>query len=465
MISKTFTLLAILIFACTFQAASQHSKKLSPSVKRLVHKLAKYNVYETAVSPETSKSKQIRNFEKFKVIAKDHELVELTDHENGIIRIYAFKALEQRSYGQLLDIIIKHINDTEIVKYYFRGKGFISGTKGSNQVGEYYVRCWTLAEGDRKKLDSLLIFTDNNFKYTQYLLEDWGPDPTYYNRIKELVKKDLNKGATIALSKFKNINDLQLIERRILEEADLKRSMISIDIEDAIEYFPHQYFKKTLDSLKEKGKWHYFTEAAVFKDSYAYNYLKAAIQMETRAKDIENIYKAIQKYKNPIYDSLLFKIWETDHFITDSTFSYLLTIDPAKCSQLITKSLRYDNKICNSLSSPVVSTMLDYLIKTNKDLAINIISDKLKHMKVFNYRYFAMAAKNVKHEKIIESLIFRIQNDDNGHVLVPSVETILSYQDSKLNNELVKTIRSSSNISGWALEDIKTLLKKYNLQL
>ena len=468
--ASTIIIFIYWIIISHFTVLSQETMTLRPSVKRLANKLAKHNVYETYIPSSHQAPKQIRYFERLKTLATDHELIQLTQHKNGVVRVYAFDALEDRNYSGLYDIIIQHIEDHQVIKWRFYGFEFISGRSGSREVGEFYVNSWELVKQDRAKLDSVLIFTDNHFRYTQDLLEKIPPTPSFYHRIRTLASHELNIGAIIALSKFNNTNDLALIERKILEQADVGTHYLLTRIMKAIEYFPNEYFKQTLDKLKEKGMWQYFETASVFKDSYSLNYLDSVINRQyksdfARSKVIERVYQTIQKHKAPIYDSLLFKIWSTDHFITDSTLSYLFTVDSTKCNTLIERSLSYDGKIGSSWFNPVIPTMLNHLINKDEQLAIDLISSQLKVQQVFKYEYYADAAKRLNHPDIIQALLFRVQNDSNGHTILPSVATILSFKDPNLNNELINTIRSNSRLKNWILEDIKALLKKYHLNL
>tara|TARA_B100000683_G_scaffold194255_1_gene187310 strand:+ start:4014 stop:5405 length:1392 start_codon:yes stop_codon:yes gene_type:complete len=459
-------LLSILILICS--TAYSQEGNISSKTSQIVKKIKKVNTYETAFLPEKTNSKQLELFDQLKVVATEHELKLLTKHKNGVVRVYALSALEERNSTGLLDIVISHINDKEVIDCISYGYEFVHTVIRKTTVAEKFVRCNSLTSQERFLLDSILIYSDNKLTYTQYMLEGFETISSYYPQIKKLVEKDLNKGATIALAKYQNKNDLALIEKRIIQDADMKYTHTAIDIEDAIEYFPDEYFKNTLNELKEKNKWHYYSASAVFRDSFSVNYLNSSLDQPSKNKyyreqKIKGIYKAIEKYKTPLYDSILFRIWEDDYFINDSLLTYLLSVDSTKCEKLAFKSLQKPDEIDNS--NLVLVDLLNFIISVNKDNATQIISNKLKTVSVHEFRYFSEASKKVDYQKVSDALLERYKGESNGHICIPIVEAILSFKNDELNNQLLVSIRTNKELNGWGLEKVKSIIESEGLKI
>jgi len=461
-----YILLSLLLLSCS--VGISQNEKISNQTLLIIKGLKKGNRYETAFLSEKTNTKQLELFNQLKKVATENELRQLTKHKNGVVRVYALKALEYRNSKGLLDIITAHINDTEVIDCISHGFEFVHTVVDKKCVAEIFVRTNSLTQSERKTIDSILIFSTNKLTYTQYMLEDIEPVPSYYHQIKKLTEKDLNKGATIALAKYRNINDLALIERRIIEDADVKYTNTVIDIESSIEFFPDNYFKNTLKILSKREKWNYYKAATVFQDSFSVNYLNSSLRQNSvndyyREQKVKDIYKAIDKYKSPLFDSILFRLWEEDNFINDSLFQYLLSIDSLKCKNLAFKSLKATNSIDNS--TLILVDLLNYVIDVSKDDATQLISEKIKSVSVHEFRYFAEAAQQLNHLKVSDSLFERYREESNGHICIPIVQTILSFESSALNEKLLIEIKSNKELSGWGLERIKVMLESKGLKI
>ena len=93
--------------------------------------------------------KQYDNFEKLKETATQRELIELTNHPNGVVRCYAFWALSKDKSVDLFQIILNHINDYELVKTQFGCIG------GQEKVGDFFISYATLDSIQEMELDSI----------------------------------------------------------------------------------------------------------------------------------------------------------------------------------------------------------------------------------------------------------------------------------------------------------------------
>lgn len=446
----------------TYSVIHSQNVKISSQTKRIVANIQKCNIYETAFLPEETKSKQIENYNLLKTTASDIELKQLTGHKNGVVRVYSFMALSERLSSGLYEIILDHIGDKEVIKCYSQGFEFVHSKRYKRKVAEFFVSSEAITFKERKSLDSILIFSNQHLDYTDYLLRDIEPEEKYYEKIKNLAQKKDYKYAVISLSKFKKSQDLSLIENKIKETPYYSL--------ESIEIFPDQYFKNVLNYFgnRESKPYGLYSAVAVYQDSFAFNYLNKSIQEPAKnefykkQKAVE-IYNALEKYKCPAYNELFFQLWENDFIINDSIFSYLKSIDQKRSIQLAFQSLKQPNRIGNS--TLVIEDLLEFLIKLDSSAAKTIIKFNIDTTDVHTLQYFIKAANNFNDSEIINSMFIRLQQTDNGHIYIPIVETILSYNHNELNKRLLESIRINKGIDGWGLEEVAKLLKKNGLNL
>ena len=115
-ISTTLLLLCLVSFAQT----KYQPKQISFKVKRLAHKLQKYDkVTGARVGKSAFKTDQYKVFEKLKLAATNDELYELTNHKSPIVRAYAFTGLADNNSAKTLDLMSKNQNDTVTIKKQF----------------------------------------------------------------------------------------------------------------------------------------------------------------------------------------------------------------------------------------------------------------------------------------------------------------------------------------------------------
>ncbi len=444
----------ILIFLILISLNS-FSQKENIDTKTIVKKIAENGYYSPAPDGffTVNSSSQFLLSEELERIATIDELITLTNHKSPAVRVYSIQALDNRNYPNLFNIIIKHIDDTKEIKADYHISRNI-------YVGEFFVAVKNLPSNQRQTLDSVLLFRDNKLNYTNRILEDIKPLNKNYTRIRELATK--REFAIIALAKYKREEDVELIQSLLL-----KNHYFSIE---AIEYFPHKKFKITLSELREKGFNYYGTyfSVAVFQDTFSTNYFNSKLdELENndfkRKQEGEYILQAISKYRNLIYDSLFFKLWEKDYIINDSTFTYLLTVDSVKCKRLTIISINNASKIDNS--TLVLVDFLNYIIQVDQSLAISLIADNLLSVNVNEFRYFSEASQKIREKNITKSLFARLEKSENGHIFIPITETILSYNDPELNAKLISIIKNNPKIEGWGLDEVKKMLNEQGLKL
>lgn len=444
-IALTLTLLTVTI--C-------YGQDKSLSTKETIKQLAKNNY--VAPYPDgfiNFESPQHELYLKLQETATTDELLAYINDKRPIVRTYALKCLDDRKYDHLFKIAVSHLHDTSKV----RSEGHMSRNVF---VGDFFVNVQNITKSERKQLDSLILYTDNKLFYLNGLLSEIEPNEKHYERIKYLADK--NEFAVIALAKFRKESDIDFIATQIL-----KNSYFTIE---AIEIFPAEPFKNTLQTLREEGYNYYGTElaVAVYKDRFSVDYFNTSLcsvkendfQREQRSK---YIFEAIAKYKDTIFTNLFFKLWEDDYIINSEIFNYLTSLEKEKCLRLAYQSLQKPNSLDNS--SLVISTMLDFLIANDSISAKEIIKQNIDSANVHKLRYFVEKAVHFKDKDIINSMFYRLENTSNGHIYVPIVKTVLAYQDKELNKRLIESIKQNVEIKDWGLQKVTENLEEYGLKI
>jgi hypothetical protein len=203
LITSLILLLSLEIFAQTSFGAA----KISNDVIEIVKKIEEINVLMgSAVGYSGKRPAQYENFVALKNRATANELVELTNHKNGVVRCYSFWALSYKENVDLFLIIINHISDDEEVKTQFgciRSKGKVGDFLINVATPEYVdLNSKKLDSSQLKKLDNILIFTPNNLYATFKAIRRAEPSERIYKRIRELAIQEKNQEAVVVLAKY-----------------------------------------------------------------------------------------------------------------------------------------------------------------------------------------------------------------------------------------------------------------------
>ena len=450
--TNTFKYIVLIVNILTVTICYGQDKELS--TKSIIKEIAKNNY--VAPFPDGflhGETPQYKLYQQLKDTATTKELIKYTTDKRPIIRTYAIKCLDDRKYGKLFQLAVAHIHDNKNVK--------VSGHRSRDvYVGDFYVGIQNISDIERKQLDSIILYTDNKLFYLNGLLSDIEPNEKHYERIRDLADK--NEFAVIALAKFRKESDIDFIASQILNN-----SYFTIE---AIEIFPAESFKKTLQSLKEKGYNYYGTElaVAVYQDKFSVDYFNTSLN-SIKVNDFQRkqrskyIFEAISKYRDTIYTDLFFKLWEDDYVIDSEIFNYLIDLDKDHCLRLAYNSLQEPNSLDNS--SLVISTMLDFLIANDTIIAKKIIKKNIDSANVHKLSYFVEKAVHFKDQEIINSMFYRLENTSNGHIYVPIVKTVLAYQDNELNKRLIESIKRNVEIKDWGLQKVTENLEEYGLKI
>ncbi len=316
-------LVTIIILTLTLNSFGQYhfdKTKISAQTEQIVTKIEKVNeLMGSAVYYEGVRPQQYDNFTELQKKATQNELLQLTNHPNGVVRCYAFWALSYNPSSNLLPIVISHINDTASVKTQF-------GCIGSREkVGDFFIDIVTpqYVDLDSKKLtraeyvylDSVLVYTSNKLYAKENAINRATLNETFYERVRELVLEENNQSALVTLAKFKREQDIPLILNNRLRGERYDQLFFTYK---AISQFPDQAFlpllKKPLYDAVEKGAWsnewrELYNAIASFKNDTALQLLKVPFtqtkHVNIRQYHIDFIFGAVQEYYTPIYDELL----------------------------------------------------------------------------------------------------------------------------------------------------------------
>ncbi|MDR0789620.1 MAG: hypothetical protein LBO06_02355 [Bacteroidales bacterium] len=210
---KRFLKLTIFLLAvlCWQNADAQ----LRPEIKALRDSIASHNILESiALGEGGDPSIVYQYFKKLKNKATDDELRILIKDCNAVVRGYTFLAFLHNGSNDMFPILLEMIYDTATVETQE------SCRIGEEQVGSYCLfkagyrnSLWYLNTNQTAIIDSILIFDKNIKSYQKNnLLRRLTPDKKYYTRIREIADEERNPSAIIALARYKNENDIEIIK-------------------------------------------------------------------------------------------------------------------------------------------------------------------------------------------------------------------------------------------------------------
>ena len=125
--NKTFVHLFLSLFGFPLFLPAQSPKstydpkKISKPILQIAKDIAKENeVHNAAISVAGEKTLQYRRFEALVKKANFNELLELVEHPNPAVRVYAFWGLAKREFEKLEAVLMAHAADEQLV-YHIQG--------------------------------------------------------------------------------------------------------------------------------------------------------------------------------------------------------------------------------------------------------------------------------------------------------------------------------------------------------
>lgn len=486
-------LTTIIILTVSLQCFGQYhfdQTKVSKQTAQIVAKIETVNelmgsaVYYAGVRPP-----QYDNFSELKKNATLDELTELTKHRNGVVRCYAFWALSYNIPGSLLSIVMNHIDDTTTVKTQF-------GCIGSREkVGDFFINVVTpdcidinskkLTPSEYEYLDSFLVYTPNTLYAKEKAIGRAKLNESFYVRVRELVLKENNQSALVSLAKYKREQDIPLILNNKLKKEKHNQLFFTYK---AITEFPNAAFlpflKTSLYDAMDKKAWstewrELYRAIASFKNDTALQFLQLPfIQVKhanIRKYHIEFVFGAVQEFYTPIYDNLLWEMWENEKMITPEVFNILNPKNPSKAFQLTKKTIQnaddfyylstgtYNEDAETSVS--LLDVMLDTIMARDTPFAIELINKNIREINVHQFPIFADKALKVKDPSFVTSLFDRLEKEWNAHIYLKATEVLIAFKSKDINRRILEVSKRNSNLrKDWGGQEFEKLLKRSSIK-
>jgi len=481
-------LVTIIILTLTLNCFGQFpfdKTKISRQTEVIVSKIAKNNelmgsaVYYAGIRPA-----QYDNFAELQNRATQEELLELTNHPNGVVRCYSFWALTYKPSANLLPIVLAHIVDTASVNTQF-------GCIGSREkVGDFFINLVTpqyvdlnskkLTTAEYDYLDSVLVYTPNKLYAKENAINRTKQNEKSYERVRELVLTENNQSALVTLAKFKREEDIPLILNNRSKGERYDQLFFTYK---AISEFPDNAFlpllKKSLYEAIDKGSWstewrELYKAIASFKNDTALQLLKIPFTQtkheNIRQYHIDFIFGAVQEFYTPIYDELLWTMWENDKKINSEVFNLLYPKNPEKAFNLTKKTIQNADDFCflNTESygedekTPVnlLDVMLDTALAKDKPYAIELINKNIREINVHQFPTFADKALKIKDTSFVTSLFDRLEHEDNAYIYLKATEVLIAFKNNDINRRIVEVAKRNPSLrKDWGGQDFAKLLK------
>lgn len=483
-------LLFLLLTLPAFSQKKFNKSKISNEVIKITHNIAQINrLTGSAVGVGGVRPKQYNNFTLLREKANIDELRELTNHPNGVVRCYAFWALSYDSSVNLFPIVLDHIYDTANVGTQF---GCIVSME---PVGEFFISIITPQRVDLKankldslhlwQLDSILIYSSTTLWAKDAAISRVEPRETIYPKIRELVTNEHNGTALITLAKYHKEQDIPLILNNHINASYDEQGM-SITYNAIIE-FPHPQFfpllenslQKTVNKEEYEYEWRPLYQAiASYKNIQAATLLNAHYaglkQNDERIYHIEDIFSAVSKFGDPVYDELLWKLWEKDKKINVATFQYLSGKDPDRIFHQIKESVKSPDQVLtassglgydpSNTSGLLITAMLELVLKQDRKLGYEIIRKKIIEASVHSFSVFSEKAAEIKDSSFIDPLFERLEIEWNAHVYLAATKVLISYHDTAINHRIIETRKKNRNLSiDWGGKALDKLLEEHQI--
>ena len=473
----------------SFAQVNFDKNKISKRTNKVVKEIAKVNeLMSSAVYYSGEQPKQWDNFEELKREASKEELIELTNHPNGVVRSYSFWALSYNKNLDLFRIVKNHLNDDELINTQFGCIG------GQEKVGDFFIQIMTpqyvdleskkLTQQEIQELDSLLIYKPNNLSSRFGAINRAEATERLYPKIRELVIKDKNPSALVTLAKYQKEKDIEII-KNFRDKTDEPEGGYFYTY-SAIKQFPNQKFLtlleknliKTLDNTHYSNEWRELYKAiASYKNEKSLELLKipfTQVQHQNIKKyHIDFVFQAILVYQDSIYDELLWRIWQEENQTSIESYKYLLSQNPSRAYELTKRELIENYEVQDSDFIPNVNKvndsenfyeyLLNVIIANDNELSNRIIAEQIENSNVHNLSLFT--SKVNQQEIFIEPLFKRLENAWNAHIYLNLVETLLKFKDENINKRILEVRKRNPNLNEkWGGKALDKLLEENNIK-
>jgi len=466
--------------------------KLSNETNAIVKKIEKINiVMGSSIGYSGTKPKQYENFEELKKEASKEELLLLTDHYNPVVKCYSFWALGNYKNFDLFSLVKSHLNDNSLVKTQF------GCTISTEKVGDFFLHLINpdyenseirqLNKEEFAKLESIIINQKSSLSALDSSIENAIPTKELYPKLRSLVIKNHNQNALVTLSKYQNPNDIELILKNRDKDADDGGESGYLSTYRAIQNFPDSHFfpflekrlYETLDNDHFSNEWlEMYVAIATYKNQKSLDLLKVPFtkvqHKNIREFHIKFVYEAILANECQIYNDLLWEIWQKDHIISLDGFKYLLQLNSAKALEFAKKELKPDYHIKKTekaaqnnskmFTENLEETLLNFILFNDKTFAHNILKEKIANAYVNDFEIYCAKILELHDSSFSESLFKRLNNEDNPHVYLQIVQTLISFKNNTINKKILETRKKNISMNkDWGSESLDEILIKNNI--
>ncbi|MGB3181151.1 MAG: hypothetical protein WBB45_07155 [Cyclobacteriaceae bacterium] len=207
--------LAIILTFLAFQTLGQN---IRPEIKKLAHKIEKYNELESEhVGHAGVTTDQYRNFKKLRDKATYDELLQLLKYKNSVVKGYSSWSLADKKYPDLVDIFAEFLRTGESV---ITQHGCI--VSEGDLASEFYNRVFyqhfhnglsvedsLFFQSQIQQLDSVVLYSDKDSYLLSLALLNNNGNPKNYERIRYLAFKKKNTAAIQALAIYEKNQDIE----------------------------------------------------------------------------------------------------------------------------------------------------------------------------------------------------------------------------------------------------------------
>ncbi len=253
------------------------------------------------------------------------ELLKLLKCEDPVLRAIAYRTLVNKNEKDYFKILLEHLSDTAKVEWWY-----YEDAADNFMVSDLLIR---KAEDSRKLtqteksilVDSVLL-KHSYLDVSNWMIQDIEPNEKYYSIIKQKSKLKTDRcgvqlGACYALSKFKKEEDLEFLKNVFNNLESPCEDWIFKSIEENPNAIYFSILEKYFDKIIKKKKQFSYDDLKNYCRAIAKYKNKESLELLTKILDKRNypdtwyfkhneeyVFKAIHKYKEPIYDDLYKKL-------------------------------------------------------------------------------------------------------------------------------------------------------------